>query len=53
MNDIEVRIECIKAAASTPGNPNHVQMAREYYAFATEGKEAVEAPKPVKKGTAK
>lgn len=49
MTDTEVRIECIKAAASTPGNPNHVQMAREYYAFATEGAEAAVAVKAVKK----
>jgi hypothetical protein len=39
MDDIEVRIACINAAANTPGNPNHVLMAREYYAFVTEGTE--------------
>ena len=53
MTDAEIRIECIKAAASTPGNPNHVQMAREYYEFVTEGVEAPAAVKAVKKGGAK
>lgn len=50
MNDIEVRVECIKAAASTPGNPNHVKMAREYYEFVVEGADApTPSQRPVKK----
>lgn len=37
MNDTEIRIACVQAAVATVGNPNHVQQAREYYAFVTEG----------------
>jgi hypothetical protein len=40
--DQAIRIECVKAAVATVGNPNHVQTAREYYAFVTEPN-AVEA----------
>lgn len=38
--DQAIRIECIKAAVATIGNPNHVTQAREYYEFVTELKEA-------------
>lgn len=37
MTDTEVRIACIQAAVATVGNPNHIQQAREYYNFVTEG----------------
>ena len=37
MTDQEVRVACVQAASVTPGNPNHVQMAREYYEFVMEG----------------
>lgn len=37
MNDVEIRIACVQAAVQTTGNPNHVQQARAYYDFVTEG----------------
>lgn len=37
MTDQEIRVACVQAASVTPGNPNHVQMAREYYEFVMEG----------------
>jgi hypothetical protein len=42
MNDTEIRLACIQAAVATAGNPNHVQQAREYYAFVTEGAQKAE-----------
>ncbi len=36
MDDAEIRLRCIDAAVRTVGNPNHVNQAREYYAFVTE-----------------
>jgi hypothetical protein len=44
MDDTEVRLACLGMAVSNAGNPNHVQKAREYYAFVTES-EAVEIDK--------
>lgn len=40
MNIREIRLACIQAAVSTPGNPNHVQQAQEYYDFVMKGDEA-------------
>lgn len=39
MNDREVRVRCIEAAARVPGNPNTVQQARQFYEFVTEAME--------------
>lgn len=44
MNDREVRVRCIEAAARVPGNPNTVQQARAFYEFVKEGDDAEEAP---------
>lgn len=35
MEDVLIRIECIKAAVATTGNPNHIQQAQAYYDFVT------------------
>lgn len=43
MNDQEIRLECIKAAVATIGNPNHVAQARDYYQFVTEGQTPAQA----------
>ena len=40
MNDAEIRIRCIEAAAQVPGNPNTLQQAREFYDFVQEGQES-------------
>jgi hypothetical protein len=37
MNDLEVRVRCVEAAARVPGNPNTIQQARAFYEFVTEG----------------
>ena len=42
MNDTEVRVRCIEAAAEVRGNPNTLQIAREFYEFATENLKAAE-----------
>ncbi len=44
MIDAEIRIRCIEAAAAVPGNPNTLQLAKEFYAFALEGSTPAEAP---------
>jgi hypothetical protein len=36
MDDKQLRLACLDAAVRTIGNPNHIQQAREYYAFVTE-----------------
>jgi hypothetical protein len=43
MDDKQIRLACLDAAVRTAGNPNHIQQAREYYAFVTEARED-EAP---------
>jgi hypothetical protein len=49
MNDAEIRVRCVEAAAQVPGNPNTLQQAREFYDFVMEGHK----PEPiiVEKGT--
>lgn len=37
MEDVAVRLACLDAAVRCTGNPNHLTLAREFYAFATEG----------------
>lgn len=39
MNDAEIRVRCIEAAAQVPGNPNTLQQARVFYEFVMEGAE--------------
>lgn len=36
MNDAEIRVRCIEAAAEVRGNPNTIQLAREFYEFVME-----------------
>lgn len=43
LTDQEIRLACIQHAAATPGNPNTVSLAREYYGFVTETPEAPKA----------
>jgi hypothetical protein len=35
--DRTIRLECIRASAAIPGNPNHVQRAQEFYDFVMAG----------------
>ena len=48
ITDHEIRLRCLDVAVRNPGNPNIVQQAREFYAFATEkpqgGAGATQAP---------
>lgn len=37
MDDTQIRLACLDAAVRTAGNPNHIQVARSYYEFVTEG----------------
>ena len=53
LTDQEIRIACIQHAAATPGNPNTVTLAREYYAFVTETPEAPKAATAAAKGSKK
>lgn len=53
LTDQEVRLACIQHAAATPGNPNTVSLAREYYGFVTETPEAPKAATAAAKGDKK
>jgi len=51
MNDQQIRLECLKLAISTPGDPNVLATARRYVEFVTEAPAPaapVEAPKAPK-----
>lgn len=49
MNDVEIRLACLRLAVDQPGNPNTVSEAQKFYDFALAGKtektdEATKAP---------
>jgi hypothetical protein len=48
MNDIEVRLQCLRLAVDQPGNPNTIPEAQKFYDFVMQGAqktdEATKAP---------
>lgn len=52
----QLRLECLREAVRTPGNPNTLQLAEKYLAFVNAGSEVSKDTSPVKqasKGTRK
>jgi len=51
MNDQQIRLECLKLAIGTPGDPNILANAWRYVGFVCgDAKQAVEAPNRPAKG---